>query len=334
MFKFSENELDKASKRNAIDDAFEGTDIKEKDITDTIKDEAKQSDINVNDENKKLKDMVITYADREYAVGMKVVPEHYRNVKFDENSIRKNLMEQHKKSRKAYRVYHFKDYMNVCNEIITTIRSGKVPRRSWIIGAPNGFGKSSFVNECLIMALKNGWVTVPYISLSELAEIRVAEEQRLMKPFSYEASTKFYVAEQDDYLSDKQYYIYTEGKKAHDIIKKPLIIQSAHSWSEYINAKCLFVHFTDIVSKDLESHVLYQLLSIRGAKGLPTIAMLSTSLEPYLKDMNLKEIVWNEILDYNNNDAYDRIKHVSCYKMKYLAFEKEDVADADTGILS
>ena len=268
------------------------------------------------------------------AVGLKIVPEHYRNVRFDEYSIRNNLINQHKKSRKAYRVHHFKDYMEICNEILTALRSGNVPRRSWIIGAPNGFGKTSFVNECLMTSLKNGWITVPYISLSELAEIRVAEEQRLMKPFSYEATTKYWSEEQQDYLTEGQYYSYTNGKHAHDIIKKPKIVQSAHSWSEYMNAKCLFVHFTDVVSKDLESHVLYQLLSIRGAKGLPTIAMISTSLDPYLRDIQLKELVWNEILDYNDNDTYDRVKHVSCYKMRYVAFEKEDKAEEDTGILS
>ena len=137
-----------------------------------------------------------------------------------------------------------------------------------------------------------------------------------------------------EYMSAEEIYLYTEGKKAHDIIKKPMIIQSAHSWSEYINAKCLFVSFTDVISKDLESHVLYQLLNIRGAKGLPTIAMISTSLEPYLKDVNLKEYVWNEIIDYTDKDTYDRVQHVSCYKRRFLDFEKETQADEETGIIS
>lgn len=336
MMKFSENALDLADKRNAIEDALDDIGIKEVNITETMQAEAQAAGISVNEPNKlkQLKEVVITESDRELAVGLKVVPEHYKYARFEEETVKANLKSQHKKSRKAYRIYHFKDYMKTCNEILTTLRLGKVPRRSWIIGAPNGFGKTSFVNECLITSIKNNWITVPYISLSELAEIRVAEEQRLMAPFSYRATTKFHLSSQDEYLTAEEMYMYTEGKRAHDIIKKPMLIQSAHSWSEYINAKCLFVSFTDVISKDLESHVLYQLLNIRGAKGLPTIAMISTSLEPYLKDVNLKEYVWNEIIDYNDKDAYDRVQHVSCYKRRFLDFEKETQADDETGILS
>ena len=98
----------------------------------------------------------------------------------------------------------------------------------------------------------------------------------------------------------------------------------------------MFVHFTDVVSKDLESHVLYQLLNIRGSKGLPTIAMISTSLEPYIKDTMLRELVWNEILEYDvDANSYDRLIHVSCYKKKNLDFSKndKDTVENDTGIV-
>ena len=42
------------------------------------------------------------------------------NVRFDEHSIKENLKIQHKRSRGLYRVFHFNDYMQTCNEILTT----------------------------------------------------------------------------------------------------------------------------------------------------------------------------------------------------------------------
>ena len=62
--------------------------------------------------------------------------------------------------------------------------------------------------------------------------------------------------------------------------------------------------------------MLQHLLYVRGTKGLPTIAMISTALTPYLNDPNLAEFVWDEIIDRSKSDkpCYDRVKHVSCYK--------------------
>lgn len=333
------NLIDMYGKQNDIDNALDDIGLKTSDISDVIKKEAEEANMKLEtgekDSLKPVKYVKLTDADRQFAVDRRLVPEHYKNVRFEEWSIKENLKIQHRKSRGLYRVLHFKDYMDTCNEILTTLRMGLLPRRSWIIGAPNGFGKTSFVNECLITMLKNGWLCAPYISLHELAGIRVAEEQRLMRPFSYKATTSIYSEDHGDYLTERQFYAYKNGVLARDVIKNPVIIQSSYSWSEYINAKCLFVSFTDVVSKDLESHVLYQLLSIRGAKGLPTIAMISTSLDPYIRDLDLKELVWNEILDYNEDkNSYDRVKHVSCYKEKCIDFTKEDKADKDTGIIS
>lgn len=275
---------------------------------------------------------IINSYDRELAVKRNLVPEKYKDASFDKNKIKTNIASQYIKSKEIYKVHNFYKYLEVCSEILSTIRSGVIPRRSWIIGAPNGFGKSSFVNECLITMLKRNWVVAPYISLHELAEIRVEEEQRLMKPFSYKATQGIYEKDGNQYFYNE--YNYSNGIKSEDIIKKPTIITSNYSWSEYINAKCLFVHFTDVVSKDLESHVLYQLLSIRGAKGLPTIVMMSTSLEPYIKDTNLRELVWDEIIEDNKNkDSYDKLVHVSCYKVKNFGISKNENIEKETGIV-
>lgn len=308
---------------------------------DNILKEAKEANINlISSEKEKditIESFMLRQSDRDIAVKRRLVPENYRDAKFDENKVRNNLITQHKKSNRIYRIFGFDKYMSVCNEILSSIRVNKLPRRSWIIGAPNGFGKTSFVNECIITMFKNNWITVPYISLSELAEIRVAEEQRLMRPFSDRLTQGIYNAEIDRYLTEQENYNYKHGIEPVDLIKKPNIITSSYSWSEYINAKCLFVHFSSILSKDLESNVLYQLLSIRGAKGLPTIVMVSTSLQPYLNDISLREIIWDEILDNNEDDnSFDRVAHISTYKKKNMdtGFNRNKSIEEDTGIVS
>lgn len=267
----------------------------------------------------------LTDSDRDQAVKEFIIPSSYRNAYFDYEKVRSNIKNQYKASKNLYKVYNLNTYVQLCNTILSTLRMGNLPDRSYIIGAPNGFGKTSFVNESLITLRKRGYRAVPYISLIELAGLRVAEEQRLMKPYN-----KF----KADTATDSVYY--TEFKENDVYVKKPLLIQNKYSFSEYINADCLFVSFSDVVSKDIESHMLYQLLSIRGPKGLPTIAMISTSLAPYENDQFLKEYVWDEIRAYKETaGCYDRVYHVSCYKRKELNMAaRTEGFENDTGIVS
>lgn len=270
----------------------------------------------------------LTSNDRSVAVENHIVPKAYKNAQFSEDRVRRNISEQYKKSKKLYRVYNFSSYINICNNILTTIRMKKLPERSYIIGAPNGFGKTSFVNECLITLNAQGYRVVPYISLLELATIRTDNEQRLMKPF---AKYKEKPGEYDERRSN----YYTEPRVPVGYTKVPEVVTGHFSYSEYINADCLFVSLTDIVSKDIESHTLYQLLSIRGAKGLPTIVMMAQSLDIYLNDAKLKEFVWDEIKTYNKDEYYyDRLYHVSTYKIKSVGLNDEtDSIEEETGIV-
>jgi hypothetical protein len=120
-------------------------------------------------------------------------------------------------------------------------------------------------------------------------------------------------------------------------LKTPEVITGRYSYSEYINADCLFVFTTGILKKDIESKILYQLLNIRGAKGLPTIVMVSTSLDVYTMDRKLKEQIWDEILAYSEKQyCYDRLYHVSCYRDKVGTSKLDDKGKAvepDTGIV-
>lgn len=258
---------------------------------------------------------------RDRAVKLGLIPPGYRDATFDTNKIQENIVKQQNMSGHKFNVIRSKEYFETANSIINTIRANKIPDCSYILGAPNGFGKQSFATDCILASLNNGWITVPYISLLELGELKTANdrviERGLMgmeteiahQPFNFNTG-KF----DSDPEIVEQYY-YAMGDKYTDI-KNPTIITGRYSWSEYINAPVLVCFFSGIESKLVESQTLYTLLNIRSAKGYPTIAMISTSLDMYEKDPVIGRYVWKEILAYDT-DCHDlnRVVHVSTAKI-------------------
>lgn len=268
----------------------------------------------------------LTESNRELAVNQCLIPKSYKYAEFNIERIKANIREQFNTSKGLYKVLRFNEYTELCYNILSTVRMKKLPERSYIIGAPNGFGKTSFVTECLITLNKQGYNVVPYISLWELAQLRIDNEHRMMKPFR-----KFKLEEDE---SEKLVYN-TEPNKFPGYMREPEVVTGHYSYSQYINADCLFVHLTDASSKDLESHALYQLLNIRGVKGLPTIVMTGQSLDIYIKDTALRELVWDEILTKNKESSYfDRLYHVSTYKVRKLNIDYSEEVDAETGIVT
>lgn len=322
MIRLTENINDIVDLDDAFDEPTNTREYDEKRITE-MRDAGLYipTDKSVKQERKALMGR-ITEADRNQAVFERLVPEAYRDSSFDVEHIKRNISDAYSKSGKMYRVYRFKAYEGICNSILTTLRLGKLPDRSYLIGAPNGFGKTSFVMECLMTLRKAGKVAVPFITLTELAQLRADDEHRLMNSFK-----KF----STDTKDGTTYYV--ENNESQEYLKKPQIIINGYSFNEYMNAQCLFVSFSSVLSKEVESNMLYQILSIRGAKGLPTIAMISTSLEPYEKDRFLREYVWDEIKNYNNSQSYDRVIHISCYKRKEMNIPVESSEMHDYGII-
>lgn len=261
---------------------------------------------------------------RDRAVKLGLVPPPYRNAEFDQDKIQENITKQQNASGHKFKVIRSSDYFDIANSIISTIRANKIPDKSYIIGAPNGFGKQSFATDCILASLRNGWITVPYISLLELGELKTANdrviERGLMgmeteiahQPFNFNTG-KF---DTEPEIVEKYYY--AMGDRYTDI-KSPTIITGQYSWSEYINAPVLICFFSGIESKLVESQTLYTLLNIRSAKGYPTIATISTSLDIYLKDPVIGRYVWKEIMSYDD-DSHDlnRVTHISTAKVYKL----------------
>ena len=116
----------------------------------------------------------------EIAVREGLIPPAYKEAEFDEKKIRENIVAQAKEARRRFLVKNFDDYIAVLSEILTSIRSGVMLNKSYLIGAPNGFGKTSFVNTAIKVMVERDWRAVPYISLHELAELRIENEKRLI----------------------------------------------------------------------------------------------------------------------------------------------------------
>ena len=281
----------------------------------------------------------LTEDDRKMAAELKVVPLAYRDAKFDEDKITRNISKYYIRTKGLYKTYKLKKYLELCNGILSAIRMKELPKRSYIIGAPSGFGKDSFVSECLITLHRHGYRVAPYISLWELAEIRKEDEKILMNPYEHPRfkMEEISIINKTAFLYDNpnSKMEYTSTKKICDYNKTPGSVTGLYSYSEYINTDCLFVSLSGTISKELESYALKQLLMIRGAKGLPTIVMTAESLDPYKNDPVLREHVWNEILAYDEDDGcYDKLYHVSCYRLKNISIDKKDIdIDKNTGVV-
>lgn len=279
----------------------------------------KQNNIKINNENTIKKELGIKETDRlqkpvmeikgavsEQAVREALVPKVYQDVEYDREYVKQNVEKIIRLNKRAVKVFHLDKYLDILDVILAGVRAGKKPSTSYIIGAPNGYGKTTFANTLIKIMFAHGWRAAPYISLSELAEIKLAAETRIMNGFGEVRKRS---------KLDREEFKYDDV--AGGVYKEPeVLITNKFSWSEYINTEILIVYLTDHMSRKLESEVLKSVLEVRGTKGLPTIVMMSNSLNIYTKDNVLGPKVWDEILVKEPlYGVYDRMYHISTYKM-------------------
>ena len=321
-----------------IDNAFSQLGIKTTNTKEVVE-QARSNKAIVSTDIKEVKQrklMTITDADRNLAVSEDLVPLMYQNAKFNEDEIKQNLKRQFSKNN-SIRIINFNSYTKICSQILSDLRMGNLPNNSYIIGAPNGFGKTSFAMESIMLMKKLGWLTVPYRSLEELSIIRNREEKSLSEALFIENTYGVYNHQHGVFMTQQELKQYKETKELPNHLKPIVPSIPYYDWTDYINAKCLITFFSGVTSKNVESRMLYQLLTIRSAKGLPTIAMISTSLQPYTQDIKLREEVWDEILSYDESkNSLDRVKHISCYKKKsdYIITNQDGNIDSSTGIVN
>ena len=255
--------------------------------------------------------------DKQMAVTMGLIPKAYLEVEFDEQHIKDNVVAQAKATTRKFKVKRFKNYMQTLNLILAKIRSGHTPDCSYLIGAPNGFGKTSFVTTCLRLMHAQSWKAVPYISLAELADMRMDNERKIVKGIEIKSRKT---------TDDDDYELVYKLQDSSEVVKMPQKQTQCYGWSEYMNADILFCFLSSLDSKVIESNTLKGILDIRGAKGLPTVVFISTAINPYTADNNLREYVWDEILAYKeDSNCFDRIYYVSCYKQPNNIIGDEDL---------
>ena len=244
-----------------------------------------------------------------YLAGL--IPKQYMHATFDIDKVQQNIKDM--LSNKGYKVSGFKEYSNTLLGILSILRTGTIPDCSYIIGAPNSFGKTSFTSECIMTMHKLSMRAVPFVSLSELNEIMVLNDR------AFEDVLK--LKEYNNTDGERSLYV---SSAAPEITKMPKNIVGRYSWSEYLNSDCLFCFLTSTAARTVESRILYHLIQIRSAKGLPTVCFISSSLDPYTGDKLLNEYYWKEMLSYNDEvNMLDRMKHISCFKKKLTLLDNQ-----------
>lgn len=283
-----------------------------------------------------LKESILGNDLRQTAVNLELVPKMFKDASFNTQDIKAVVAEQLRREKNIYKVMNFNKYEDVTCKILGTIKSGQLPEQSYLIGAPRGFGKATFANECILQLFRKGFKCVPYISLWELEQIRVDNERKMMKPYNLgvarvdpETGKTYFSTDINRAGGESGNYIYRNDAKYEAVRfmnKAPEVITGKYSFSEYINADVLFTFFSGISSKEVESKCLWQVLQLRGVKGLPTIVMMATSLDPYLNDPELRRNVWDDIRTFDEKPrCYDRVYHVSCYKKPKYSLDDNEV---------
>lgn len=257
----------------------------------------------------------------ELLIHKKLIAPIHRNSMYDREKVIANNRITFDNNGESKSIINFNAYDQVLNQILTDLKYGILPEQSYIIGAPNGFGKTSFVVTAMKYMQVQRMNICPYISLSELAELKIEKEKelcdglRLVRKKAVEDGKGTRDVTRFSDFTEYNNYIELE-----ETVKRPITITGCYSWSEYLNSSLLFCFFTEVSSKVVESYILKSIVKTRATKGLATIVFLDTSLKPYTNDATLDEQVWADLLMNDSIDntipRLDRLKHISCFRRK------------------
>lgn len=231
----------------------------------------------------------VTGAQKIQIVAEKLVPEARKEDEFSDEIAKERVMNIYGSRNGSVRGRDFSEYVTLLNSIIADISIGEPLKMSYIIGAPNGFGKTTFANTCIKRLYAKGKKAVPYRSLLEIAALRDEYIKQMGK--QYRKNT-VKASDEDDYTYEEKTY----------------------TWDDYCKAEIVFCYLTTPENGWVEMSTLKALLTIRATNGLATIVMMDSSLQVYKANNEIRRYILDDILATSKEyGALDRLVHQSVY---------------------
>lgn len=215
--------------------------------------------------------------DIDTAVIKGIIPEHKRNHEYSRELYQKTLNKLCFSLKLGGKKESLANYFDTLDNILMTIRDGRVPDISYMMYSLNGCGKGTFAITCLKIMFAQGKKCVPYTTVKELAEKRAEYNKKLT--FGK---------------------IETEGS-------------DEYTWKDYIHADLVFTQIAN-GGKDpyLEFDVLSELLTMRASKNKPTIVFLERPVGEYMNNSRINEtFMLNHYTDLRALATMSRLYDVS-----------------------
>lgn len=282
-----------------------------------------------------------------------LVPQRYVDLEFDPDKLKAEVVKEWKKS-KRFTIKNFSGYVNTLSSILTGLRQGIIPDRSYIFGfsSETPLANIAFATTAIKLMFAHGMNVVPYVGCSELASIVSLEEDRIssrqtLRAIEYniytqarevtglnskESGQEFVQIVANEVLKKVNSYDIkssdsigygtkpSEPPTVMDVMirKQPVFYRSIadrFSWSEYVNADMLICWIGLSGQEMAESKALQTVVKARTAVGKPTICFMNSSLTKYTTDEDLYRLYWSEMEDLDDGEPrLNRFTHVSCYK--------------------
>ena len=248
-------------------------------------------------------------------IQMKLVPAHRIKDEFSSNHVRIVAVQVCSKLKRSIGSKSDMDrYISTLETILSELRYRRLPKKSYIFGAPNGFGKTTFATTAIKIMATNGMKAVPLITLTELAEKWAEANDNIRRKLEHKDSNGKEKTVTDDDGED---------------------VQFAYDWYDYVNADMPIVSLSSINENTMwiETQCLRQLLQLRDRKGKPTIVLTSESLDWYKNNEAVSKYMMDHLIEaqaderswerkeFGNDERLyktvenrlDKLEHISVY---------------------
>lgn len=228
-----------------------------------------------------------TLGERNNITALKLVPEEHKDAEFEMNRLtgKGGKLELLSIMHKSTVIDN--GYIKGLSEILSTIQFRNKLKHSYLISAPNGYSKTTFVYTCIRLLYLSGKKAVPYISILQLMELL------------------------SDYISEHS--IFNGGINERQAQDNEESIY--YKWKDYLNADIAFVELTANGFETIEGQMLKTLLSERGRRNLPTIAVTERAFNRYVNTEEQKKLWANMVTTSICNAEYDRMVYIRAYEL-------------------